>query len=379
MPAQREWFEKDYYSVLGVPETATEKELTRAYRKLAKQYHPDTNPGAEERFKDITAAYDVVGDPAKRKEYDEVRKLGPMARGIPGGFGGSGGSGGGTTFRIDDLGDLGDLFGGLGNFGRSRRQRSGTGPRRGEDVHARVHLSFEDAIRGVTTAVHVDGEARCETCHGSGAAPGSSPVTCSRCGGSGVLAEPQGLFSLSTICPQCKGRGTTIDKPCPTCRGTGVTKRGREVKVRIPPGVEDGQTIRVKGRGEAGRNNGPSGDLYVDVSVGRHPLFGRRGRNLTLEVPVTFPEAALGTTVKVPTLDEPVSLRIPPGTPSGKTFRVKGRGVPAGKRSAAGDLLVTVVVTVPDKLTDEQRAEVEQLALVLDGAPRNYFEEAQDK
>jgi molecular chaperone DnaJ len=187
------------------------------------------------------------------------------------------------------------------------------------------------------------------------------------------------LFSLSTICPQCKGRGTTIDKPCPTCRGTGVTKRGREVKVRIPPGVEDGQTIRVKGRGEAGRNNGPSGDLYVDVSVGRHALFGRRGRNLTLEVPVTFPEAALGATVKVPTLDEPVSLRIPPGTPSGKTFRVKGRGVPAGKRSAAGDLLVSVGVVVPDKLTDEQRAAIEQLALVLEGAPRNYFEEAQDK
>lgn len=378
MPAQREWFEKDYYSVLGVPETATEKELTRAYRKLAKQYHPDTNPGAEDRFKEITAAYDVLGDPAKRKEYDEVRKLGPMARGIPGGFGG-GGSGGGATFRLDDLGDLGDLFGNLGNFGRSRRQRGTTGPRRGEDVHARVHLSFEDAIRGATTAVHVDGEARCATCHGSGAAPGTSPVTCPRCGGSGVLAEPQGLFSLSTICPQCNGRGTIIETPCPTCRGTGVTKRGREVKVRIPPGVEDGQTIRVKGRGGAGRNNGPSGDLYVDVSVGRHPLFGRRGRNLTLDVPVTFPEAALGATVKVPTLDEPVNLRIPAGTPTGKTFRVKGRGVPAGKRGSAGDLLVTVVVNVPAKLTGEQRAAVEQLALVTDGAPRDYFEEAQEK
>ncbi|MGO9341142.1 MAG: molecular chaperone DnaJ [Acidimicrobiales bacterium] len=376
MPAQREWFEKDYYSVLGVPETASEKELTRAYRKLAKQYHPDTNPGAEERFKEITAAYDVVGDPAKRKEYDEVRKLGPMARGMPGGFGGSTG---GATFRLDDLGDLGDLFGNLGNFGRSRRQRSTAGPRRGEDVHARVHLSFEDAIRGATTAVHVDGEARCATCHGSGAAPGTSPVTCPRCGGSGVLAEPQGLFSLSTICPQCNGRGTIIETPCPTCRGTGVTKRGREVKVRIPPGVEDGQTIRVKGRGEAGRNNGPSGDLYVDVTVGRHHLFGRRARNLTLEVPVTFAEATLGATVKVPTLDEPVSLRIPAGTPSGKTFRVKGRGVPAGKRSASGDLLVTVVVHVPTKLTDEQRAAVEQLALVMDGAPRDYFEEAQEK
>ena len=167
----------------------------------------------------------------------------------------------------------------------------------------------------MTTAVHVDGEARCETCHGSGAAPGTSPVTCSRCGGRGVLDENQGLFSLNRICPQCNGRGTTVDKPCPTCRGTGITKRGREVKVRIPPGVDDGQTIRVKGRGEAGRNNGPSGDLYVEVSVDRHPLFGRRGRNLTLEVPITFPEAALGATVKVPTLDEPVTPANPTGHP----------------------------------------------------------------
>ena len=209
--------------------------------------------------------------------------------------------------------------------------------------------------------------------------PAVSLVTCSRCGGRGVLDENQGLFSLNRVCPQCNGRGTTVDKPCPTCRGTGITKRGREVKVRIPPGVEDGQTIRVKGRGEAGRNNGPSGDLYVEVSVDRHPLFGRRGRNLTLEVPVTYPEAVLGATVKVPTLDEPVSLKIPPGTASGKTFRVKNRGVPAGKRTPAGDLLVTTVVSVPDKVTDEQRSAVEQLASVLDSAPRAFLEEVEER
>jgi molecular chaperone DnaJ len=376
VPPQREWFDKDYYSVLGVSQNATEKELTRAYRKLAKQYHPDTNPGAEERFKEITAAYDVVGDPEKRKEYDEVRKLGPMGAQMRGGFGGGPGN---ATFRIDDLGDLGDLLGGLGGFGRSRRNRGSQGASRGADIHARLHLAFEDAIRGVTTAVHVDGEARCETCHGSGAAPGSSPVTCSRCGGRGVLDENQGLFSLNRVCPQCNGRGTTVDKPCPTCRGTGITKRGREVKVRIPPGVEDGQTIRVKGRGEAGRNNGPSGDLYVEVSVDRHPLFGRRGRNLTLEVPVTFPEAVLGATVRVPTLDESVNLKIPAGTSSGKTFRVKNRGVPAGKRTPAGDLLVTTVVSVPDKVTDEQRTAVEQLASVLDSAPRAFLEEVEER
>lgn len=376
MAPQREWFEKNYYSVLGVSETATEKEITRAYRKLAKQYHPDTNPGSEEKFKEITAAYDVIGDPPKRKEYDEVRKLGPMGAGIPGGFGGfgGGGQGGNATFRIEDI-DLGDLFGGLG-FGRGRRSnRQAGGPQRGADVHARLHLSFEDAIRGVTTAVHVDGEARCETCHGSGAAPGTSPVKCPQCGGRGVLDDNQGMFSLSRICPTCAGKGTVIETPCPTCRGTGVTKRGREVKVRIPPGVDDGQTIRVKGRGEAGRNNGPSGDLFVDVSVDRHPLFARRDKNLTLEVPITFPEAALGTTVRVPTLDDPVTLRIPAGTPSGKTFRVKGRGVPAGKRGSAGDLLVTVVVDVPSKLTDEQKAAVEQLASVSDGTPRAFLGE----
>jgi molecular chaperone DnaJ len=385
VPPQREWFEKDYYSVLGVSQEATEKEITRSYRKLAKQYHPDTNPGSEERFKEITAAYDVVGDPAKRKEYDEVRRLGPVGAGMPGGFGGFGGGGfgggfgggqGNATFRLEDLGDL---FGNLGGFGRSRRNGGTTGPRRGDDVHARLHLSFEDAIKGVTTAVHVDGEARCETCHGTGAAPGTSPVTCPRCHGRGVLDENQGLFSLATVCPECAGRGTIIETPCPTCHGTGVTKRGRQVKVRIPAGVEDGQTIRVKGRGGAGRNNGPAGDLYVDVSVDRNPIFGRRGRNLTIEVPVTFPEAALGSTIRVPTLDEPVSLRVPAGTPSGKTFRVKGRGVPAGRRSGAGDLLVTVVVDVPSKLTKEQRAAVEQLAAVSDGAPRAYFEEATGK
>jgi molecular chaperone DnaJ len=380
VPAQREWFEKDYYAVLGVPQAATEKEMTRAYRKLAKQYHPDTNPGSEEKFKEITAAYDVLGDPEKRKEYDEARRLGATMGSGGGGFGGFGGgfggNQGGSTFRIDDLGDLGDLLGGLGGFGRNRRSTrgGGTGPRRGEDVHAHLHLSFEDAIKGVTTSVHVDGEARCDTCKGSGAAPGSSRVTCTRCGGRGVLDENQGLFSLSSPCPECGGAGTKVEKPCPDCRGTGATKRGREVKVRIPPGVEDGQTIRVKGRGGAGRNNGPAGDLYVEVSVDKHSLFGRRGKNLTVEVPVTFPEAALGATVKVPTLDGSVSLKIPAGTSSGKTFRVKGRGVPAGRRSTVGDLLVTVVVSVPAKLTEEQRAAVEELARVYEESPREHLE-----
>jgi molecular chaperone DnaJ len=357
MPPQREWLQTDYYQVLGVPQTATDKEITRAYRKLAKQYHPDANPGAEERFKEISAAYDVLGDPAKRKEYDEVRRLGASGLGGFGGFGGPGGA----TFRVEDLGDLGDLFGGLGGIFGGRRQRRG-GAQRGGDVEAELHLSFEDAVRGVETTVHVAGDVRCETCSGSGAAPGSQPVTCPRCGGKGALEDNQGLFSLSRICPQCNGRGTVVERPCPTCRGTGVTKRTRSVKVRVPAGVEDGQRIRVKGRGAPGRGGGPAGDLYVTVRVGRHRLFGRRGRNLTITVPVTFPEAALGATVSVPTLNGPVALRIPPGTPSGQTFRVRGHGVPASGTQRSGDLLVTVEVTVPKTLTPEQRAAVEALA-----------------
>ncbi|MDA8058089.1 MAG: molecular chaperone DnaJ [Actinomycetota bacterium] len=361
MAPQREWFEKDYYKVLGVSSKATAKEITSAYRKLAKKHHPDTNPGHEEQFKEISAAYDVLGDPARRKEYDEVRAMGPMAgAGFPGGFSGQGA---GTTFRVENLGDLGDLFGGL--FGGRRRTATRTAPQRGADVEAELHLSFEDAVNGVTTAVNLTTDARCHTCGGSGSAPGTTPETCPRCKGTGSLQDDQGLFSLSQICPECGGRGTIVTSPCPTCGGTGIEHRNRQVKVRIPPGVEDGQRIRVKGKGAAGRGSAPSGDLYVVVRVGRHPVFGRKGRNLTLTVPVSFPEAALGTTLTVPTLGGgPVTLRVPAGTPSGRTFRVKGRGVPGGPQRAAGDLLVTVDVAVPDVLTDEQRAAVEALAAV---------------
>jgi molecular chaperone DnaJ len=365
---QREWFEKDYYKTLGVTSTATAKEITSAYRKLAKKHHPDTNPGHEETFKEISAAYDVLGDADRRKEYDEVRAMGPAAGGFGGGFpGGFGGGGGGGTFRVEDMGDL---FGGL--FGRGRRGGgASTGPQRGADVEAELHLSFEDAVQGVTTSVNLTTDARCHTCAGSGAAPGTQPVTCPRCGGSGTLQDDQGLFSLSQICPQCGGRGTVVTTPCPTCGGSGVEHRNRSVKVRIPAGVEDGQRIRVKGKGAAGRGNAPSGDLYVVVRVDRHGIFGRRGRNLTLTVPVSYPEAALGTTITVPTLTDPVTLRVPPGTPSGRTFRVKGRGVPAGKKGTAGDLLVTVDVVVPEQLNDEQRAAVEALAAVVDPPARD--------
>ncbi len=369
MAAQREWYEKDYYKVLGVVSTASDKEITRAYRKLAKQYHPDTNPGSEERFKEISAAYDVLGDADKRKEYDEVRRLGPLA----GGFGapGPGGAGAPGGFRTADMGDLSDLFGGL--FGnRGGRTTTTRGPARGADMETVLHLSFTDAVHGVTTKVNVPEEVRCSNCRGTGAAPGTSTHTCPRCGGTGSLNDNQGLFSLSTVCPDCQGRGTLFDTPCPVCHGSGTERKVRSVKVRIPAGVEDGQRIRVKGRGAPGQGMAPPGDLYVVVHVGSHPIFGRSGRNLTMNVPITFPEAALGTTITVPTLDGKVTVRVPAGTAPGTVLRVAGRGVPSGggRNAKPGNLLVKLDVVVPTELSDEQRAAVESLAAVTDEAPR---------
>jgi molecular chaperone DnaJ len=366
MAAQRDWFEKDYYKELGVVSTASDKEITRAYRKLAKQYHPDTNPGSEERFKEISAAYDVLGDPEKRKEYDEVRTHGPI-----GGFG----TPGGGTFRVEDMGDLSDLFGGLFGGGRTRTQQRG--PQRGADMEAQLHLSFQDAVHGVTTSVNVPQEVRCSNCRGSGAAPGTSTHTCPRCGGTGSLNDNQGLFSLSTVCPDCVGRGTLFDTPCPVCHGTGSEQKIRSIKVRIPAGVENGQRIRVKGRGAPGQGMAPPGDLYVVVHVGKHAVFGRTGRNLTITVPITFPEAALGTTITVPTLDNKVTLKVPAGTQSGRVLRVRGRGVPgaSGRNGGKpGDLLVKIEVLVPTELSEEQRAAVESLAAVTEAAPRTAVE-----
>jgi molecular chaperone DnaJ len=373
MAPQREWFEKDYYKTLGVSSTADQKEITKAYRKLARSSHPDANPGdtsAEERFKEISAAYDVVGDAAKRKEYDEVRAMGPMMGG-----GGRGGPGG-FTFQqdgggFDGLGDLlGNLFG-----GGARRGGGGTrgpGPQRGTDLETELHLSFVDAVQGLTTTVHLTSEATCSTCHGSGAKPGTAPVTCTNCHGRGIVDDNQGMFSFSSPCPVCGGRGSVVTDPCPTCRGTGSERRPREVKVRIPAGVTDGSRIKLKGRGGPGRNGGPPGDLYVVCRVAPHELFKVRGDDLTLTVPVTFAEAALGADITVPTIDgTPVRLRIPAGTRSGRTFRVKGRGVPKSKRT--GDLLVTVEVAVPAKLSPAERKAVEALAAAGTESPRAHL------
>jgi molecular chaperone DnaJ len=354
---QRDWFEKDFYKVLGVSSDASDKEITKAYRKLARQLHPDRNPGdakAEERFKEVAAAYDVLGDSTKRTEYDEVRRMGPVGSGLGGGFGGFGGGarpgGGASTFNFE-AGDLGDLLGGL--FGRGGR-RAPTGPQRGDDLEAELHLSFEDGANGVTTTVHLTSDAPCRTCHGSGARPGTSPRTCPRCNGRGVLDENQGLFSFSQPCDRCGGRGRVIEEPCPTCGGRGLEQRPRQVKVRIPPGVRDNQTIRLKGKGGPGRNGGPAGDLFVRVRVSEHPIFGRSGDNLTI------------------TLDgSTVTVRIPPGTASGRTFRVRSRGVTTANKT--GDLLVTVEVVVPQKLSAAQKKAVEALAATIGESPRQHL------
>jgi molecular chaperone DnaJ len=364
---------RDYYEVLGVGRGASQEEIKKAYRKLARENHPDTHPGddaAEERFKEVSAAYDVLGDDAKRKEYDEIRKLGPL-----GGFqgGGPGGPGGGFNFNVGSDG-LGDILGQM--FGRGRRgggPSASAGPQRGADVEATLNLDFADAAKGLTTTLYLTSDAQCSTCHGSGAKPGTQPRVCSNCGGRGVVDENEGLFSFSSPCRVCGGRGVTITDPCPTCHGTGTERRPREVQARIPAGVADGQKIRLKGRGAPGRNGGPPGDLIVECHVSGHRLFGRDGNNLTVKVPVTFAEAALGGNIDVPTLDgERVMLRLKPGTPSGSRHRVKGKGITTKK--GTGDLIVTVEVDVPRELTDEQRTAVEALVAATTVSPRTRLE-----
>jgi molecular chaperone DnaJ len=357
--------EKDYYHTLGVVESASAKDITKTYRKLARELHPDANPGnaaAEERFKDVSAAYDVLGDEVKRKEYDEVRRLGPMGGGGPGGF----------SFNAGEAG-LGDL---IGNMFGGRRSRggaaSGVGPQRGQDIEATLNLAFEDAATGLETSLHLTAGAQCSTCAGSGAKPGTSPRVCSGCGGRGVVDDNQGFFSFSSPCRSCQGAGTSIEYPCGTCRGSGIEQRPREVKVRIPAGVADAQRIRIKGRGTPGRNGGPPGDLFVTCQVQPHRLFCRDGNNLTLRVPITFAEAALGGVIQVPTLDgSTVGLRIKPGTQSGTRHRVTGRGI--ATTSSTADLIVTVDVVVPTTLTDDEREAIEQFASANTSSPRAHL------
>ena len=362
MAAQREWYEKDYYKVLGVAEDAVPKDITKAYRKLARESHPDTHPGdapAEERFKEVSSAYDVLGDEVKRTEYDEVRRLGPMA----GGFGGQGFEGRrhGFDFNVSQDG-LGDVLGQMFNRGRRGGGASASaGPLRGADLEARLTLDFADAAKGITTTLYLTSDAQCSTCKGSGAKPGTQPHVCSQCGGRGVIDDNQGFFSFSSPCRNCAGAGVVVESACPTCRGSGAERRPREVQARIPAGVADGQKIRLKGRGGPGRAGGPAGDLIVECNVNPHDVFGRDGRNLTLRQPISFFSAALGADIDVPTLDGPtVKLRLKPGTQTGSRYRVRDMGIHTAR--GAGDLIVTVEVQVPTQLNDAQRAAIEALA-----------------
>jgi len=383
----RDWIEKDFYAELGVRSDASADEIKKAYRKLARELHPDANPGdskAEARFKSVSEAYGVLSDAKKRQEYDEARRLfggGPF-RG-----GGFGGGQGGTAYDFGDLfggtggtgqapagGGLGDLFGGLfGGAGRGGgvRGTSPSRPRRGSDVETEVRLDFAEAVGGATVPLRLSSPATCGTCHGSGAKPGTRPRDCPTCAGVGLVTRNQGAFAFSEPCRECRGTGRLIDDPCTECGGEGVSTRTRTVTVRVPAGVSDGQRIRLAGHGEPGRNGAPAGDLFVVVHVNAHRLFGRSGDDLTLSVPVTFPELVLGTTLTVPTLDGSVALRVPPGTASGRTLRVRGRGV-TRKNGRAGDLLVTLQVAVPSQLDDQAKEALEAyLAATKDHDPRS--------
>jgi molecular chaperone DnaJ len=358
----KDFLEKDYYKVLGVSKDASADDIKKAYRKLARKYHPDANKGdskSEERFKEISEAHSVLADEKRRKEYDEARSLFGSGVRMPGSGGGGytfdlgdifGGSGGGTGG-----GRLGDLFGSVFGGRTTTQQR----PRRGADVETETELSFSDAIDGTTVSLRLAGEGPCQACMGTGAKAGTVPRVCPTCEGSGQQSRNLGNFAFSEPCRTCRGRGMVVDDPCPVCSGSGRAMSTRSIQARIPAGVADGQRIKLKGKGAPGERGGPPGDLYVRVHVSSHPVFGRSGHNLTITVPVTFPEAALGAEIKVPShRGMPVSLRIPAGTPNGRTFRVRGKGV-RRQDSTYGDLLVTVQVEVPKETSGQAKEALE--------------------
>ena len=355
----------DPYTTLGVPRSASEDEIKKAYRKLARELHPDRNPGdvkAEERFKDVQGAYDLLSDKEKRKQYDTF------------GESGAGPFGGFQNVRVEnvDLGDLSDLLGGLGGLfgGRGRRGSGRPRPSRGVDLEARVRISFEEALEGASVRVPVEVETACHACGGTGADSGTAPKTCPQCQGAGVVSDSHGLFALSQPCPRCRGNGVIIEKPCKTCRGTARERVTKRYQVKVPAGARDGTRIRLKGKGEPGSGGGPAGDLFVVVQVDASPIYERRGADLLLEVPVTYPEAALGATVQIPTPDGPVALKVPSGSETGKLLRVKGRGAPKLTGGGRGDLLARLKVTVPHRLSKAEKEALQSYQEVLKEHPR---------
>jgi molecular chaperone DnaJ len=367
--------ERDYYDVLGVKKTATHDEIKKAYRKLARQYHPDANPNdpkAEEKFKEVSSAYEVLSDAEKRKQYD----AGPSPL-----FGQGAPRGGAYQGQRPPMGgDWGDIFGNLfggggfggGGFGQGggfggRRQRA---PERGDDISVSVKLSFDDALKGVTTKISVPQTVDCDECHGSGAAPGTSRMTCPQCQGRGSVNVSQGIFAMSQPCPRCGGAGTVIDDPCSACNGTGAARALKKFTVPLPAGVKDGIKIRLKGKGEPGQRGGPPGDLYVIAQVEESPIFERRGADLVIEVPVTMVEAALGATIRVPTPEGSVGLKVPAGTQHGKMLKLKGKGAPRLGASGKGDLLARIKVLTPEKLSGDQKDLLKKFADAREEDPR---------
>jgi molecular chaperone DnaJ len=370
----KDYLEKDYYKTLGVPKTAKTPEIKKAYRELARKYHPDANKGnadAEERFKEISEAYNVLSDEKQRKEYDEARSMFGGGFRVPTGTRGTAGGGFGGF-------DLGDLFGGSGESGERLgdvlggifRGRGGTAQsraRRGADVETETTLSFGDAIDGATVSLRLTGEGPCPVCHGTGAKAGTVPKVCPDCQGTGQQARNLGGFGVSEPCKTCRGRGLVVDDPCESCSGSGRAMSSQTIQVRIPAGVADGQRIRIPGKGTSGEHGGKAGDLYVRVHVKPHAVFGRSGDNLTVTVPVSITELALGAEIKVPThRGAAVTVRIPPGTPNGQVFRVPGRGV-RKKDGTLGALLATVEVTVPQDLNSKARSALEDLRIATSG------------
>ena len=377
---------QDYYEVLGVDRGASEDEIKKAYRRAAKKYHPDLNPGdkeAEQRFKEVNEAYEVLSDSQKRARYDQFGHAGVDPNYGAGGPGGAGGFGG---FDVD-FGDIGDIFSSIfgGGFGGGR-QANPNAPRRGGDTSANLNLSFEEAAKGCKKTVRVTHIDNCSDCGGTGAEPGSSPKTCPSCHGTGTIRvtqrTPFGAMQTQRVCDQCRGTGKIVEKPCRTCAGKGRVRRARDLDVNVPAGVDDGQTITMRGAGDAGANGGPAGDLHINVTVRPHPIFERRGYDIYCEVPITFVQAALGAEITVPTLDGKVSFKVHEGTQPGDEFKLKGKGVTRLNSSLRGDQYVKMTVEIPKNLTEHQKDALRQFdEQTGDGnykKRRTFFEKLKD-
>ncbi|MGH7650885.1 MAG: molecular chaperone DnaJ [Gemmatimonadaceae bacterium] len=371
---------KDFYSVLGVSSSAGQDEIKKAYRKLAKKYHPDANandPKAAERFKEISEANNVLGDVEKRKQYDEMRRLGAFDGGFGGfgagrsraggsGFGGAGSRTGGQTINFQDfdiggLGGLGDLFSSMFGGGEAKQSSRPRGPEKGQTVEANLDIPFRTAARGGKVPIELEVSEECGTCHGTGAAPGTQLKVCPECNGRGVISFGQGGFAVNRPCPVCLGRGQVPTEPCPTCHGSGEVRARRKVLINVPPGVDTGSKIRLKGQGGKGNANGPPGDLVITFNVQPDKFYRRDGLDVIATVPLNIAQATLGTKISVRTLDgKKVAIKIPPGTPSGKRFRVRGQGIQKGEQK--GDLIVEVSIAVPEKLSEEQERMMKEFA-----------------